>query len=85
MKVGGTTDADFENYPAQIVRRNYGDNVERLTGAIISGALVIGGATMIDTPESGWHHLLGELLVSAGVFGAVIITIGAVRRDRGRR
>jgi ubiquinone biosynthesis protein len=60
-------------------------NLERLTGAIISGALVIGGATMIDTPEGGWHHLLGELLVSAGVFGAVIITIGAVRRDRGRR
>jgi ubiquinone biosynthesis protein len=60
-------------------------NLERLTGAIISGALVIGGATMINTPEGGWHHLLGELLVSAGVFGAVIITIGAVRRDRGRR
>jgi ubiquinone biosynthesis protein len=59
-------------------------NLERLTGAIVSAGLIIGGSTMITAPEIEWHHFLGEVLVSAGVFGAINITIGALRRDRGR-
>jgi ubiquinone biosynthesis protein len=60
-------------------------NLERLTGAIVSAGLIIGGSTMITTPEVAWHHYLGEILVFAGVLGAIIITIGALRRDHGRR
>jgi ubiquinone biosynthesis protein len=60
-------------------------NLERLTGAIASAGLVIGGSTMITTPEVAWHHLLGEILVFAGVLGTFIITVGALRRDHGRR
>jgi hypothetical protein len=40
---------------------------------------------MITAPEAEWHHFLGEALVFAGVFGAFIISIGALRRDHGRR
>jgi ubiquinone biosynthesis protein len=60
-------------------------NLERLTGAIASAGLIIGGSTMITAPEAEWHHFLGELLVFAGVLGTIVITIGALRRDRGRR
>jgi ubiquinone biosynthesis protein len=59
-------------------------NLERLTGAIVSAGLIVGGSTMISAPEIEWHHLLGELLVFAGVLGAFFITVGALRRDRGR-
>jgi hypothetical protein len=47
--------------------------------------LIIGGSTMITAPVVEWHNLLGELLVFAGVLGAIIISSGAMRRDRGRR
>jgi ubiquinone biosynthesis protein len=60
-------------------------NLERLTGAITSAGLIVGGSQMIMAPEVEWHHFLGELLVFAGVVGAIIISIGALRRDRGRR
>jgi len=60
-------------------------NLERLTGAIVSAGLMIGGSTMVTAPEAEWHHFLGEALVFAGVIGAVLISIGALRRDRGRR
>jgi len=60
-------------------------NLERLTGAIVSAGLMIGGSTMVTAPEAEWHHFLGEALVLAGVIGATLISIGAVRRDRGRR
>jgi ubiquinone biosynthesis protein len=59
-------------------------NLERLTGAIASAGLIIGGSTMITTPEVGWHHFLGEILVSFGVIGTIMISIGAFRNDRGR-
>ncbi|MBK5276656.1 MAG: AarF/ABC1/UbiB kinase family protein [Desulfuromonadales bacterium] len=59
-------------------------NLERLTGAIASAGLIIGGSTLISAPDGGWHHFLGELLVFAGVFGTFIISAGALRRDRGR-
>jgi ubiquinone biosynthesis protein len=59
-------------------------NLERLTGAIVTAGLVIGGSTMITAPEAEWHHVLGEILIAAGVLGAFIITIGTMRRDRGR-
>jgi ubiquinone biosynthesis protein len=60
-------------------------NLERLTGAIASAALVIGGAMLVLAPRDvGWHHNLGEIMVIAGIIGTLIISIGALRRDRGR-
>ena len=60
-------------------------NLERLTGAITAAALVIGGAMMVIAPQVGWHHRLGETMVIAGIIGTVIIYLGALRHDRGRR
>ena len=59
-------------------------NLERLTGAILVAGLMFAGSTMVVTPEIGWHHVLGEMLIGAGVLGTVLISIGALRRDHGR-
>lgn len=61
-------------------------NLERLTGAIASAALVLGGAMLsfVPPPES-WHHILGEVMVVSGVIGTLLICIGALTRYRGRR
>ena len=60
-------------------------NLERLTGAIASAALVISGAMLAIAPLAGWHHILGETMIIAGIFGTFLVCIGALRRDRGRR
>ena len=60
-------------------------NLERLTGAIAAAALVIGGSMLTVAPMGGWHHTLGNHMVIAGIGGTIVITIGALRRDRGRR
>lgn len=60
-------------------------NLERLTGAIAAAALVVGGAMLVLTPLGGWHHTLGESMVVIGIIGIVMISVGALRRDRGRR
>jgi len=59
-------------------------NLERLTGAIASAGLVIGGSMLVNAPLPGWHHYLGETMVIAGVFGTLIVLFGVLRRDRGR-
>jgi len=60
-------------------------NLERLTGAIAAAALVVGGAMLVLAPIGGWHHTLGESMVVIGIIGIVMISVGALRRDRGRR
>jgi len=60
-------------------------NLERLTGAIASSALVIGGAMLVIAPLGGWHHMLGEAMVISGITGTFIVIVDALRRDRGRR
>jgi len=60
-------------------------NLERLTGAIAAGALVIGGSMLVLAPLGGWHHVLGEIMVVSGIIGTLLIVIDALRRDRGRR
>ncbi len=60
-------------------------NLERLTGAIASAALMIGGAMLVIVPLGGGHHILGETMVVAGIFGTLLVCIGALRRDQGRR
>jgi ubiquinone biosynthesis protein len=59
-------------------------NLERLTGAIVAAALVVGGALLVDAPLEGWHHYLGEAMVYVGILGALLASVGAWRRDRGR-
>jgi ubiquinone biosynthesis protein len=59
-------------------------NLERLTGAIASAALVIGGSMLTIASMSDYHHVIGEVLVVAGILGTVVVSIGAVRRDHGR-
>jgi len=59
--------------------------LERLIGAIVNAALVIGGAMLVLAPQGGWHQVLGEAMVFAGILGTLLICIGAVRHDRGRR
>jgi ubiquinone biosynthesis protein len=59
-------------------------NLKRLTSAIAAAALVIGGAMLVNAPLPGWHHYLGETMVVAGIFGTLIVSIGVLRRDRGR-
>jgi len=59
--------------------------IARLPGAIISAALMVAGALLVLAPRDvGWHHNAGEAMVSAGIFSAIIISIKALRRDRGR-
>jgi ubiquinone biosynthesis protein len=59
-------------------------NLERLTGAIVAAALVVGGALLVDAPLEGWHHYLGEAMVYVGILGALLASVGAWRRDSGR-
>jgi ubiquinone biosynthesis protein len=60
-------------------------NLERLNGAIAVASLLIGGAMLVTDPQASWHHTLGEFMIVGGGIGAVIIYIGAMRHDRGRR
>jgi ubiquinone biosynthesis protein len=59
----------------------------RLPGAIISAALMVAGAMMIEAPRDagGWHHYAGEAMVISGIISSVIISIKAMRRNRCRR
>jgi ubiquinone biosynthesis protein len=60
-------------------------NLERLTGAIAVAAFVIGGSMLALAPLEGWHHVLGEAMVYAGIIGTGMIFVGARCRDHRRR
>lgn len=57
-------------------------NLERLTGAIVAAAMVIGGALLVDAPLEGWHHYLGEAMVYIGIIGVILTSVIAWRRER---
>lgn len=59
----------------------------RLPGAIISSALMVAGSLLVIAPRDigDWHHYSGEAMVSAGILSTIIISIKALRRNRGRR
>lgn len=60
-------------------------NLERLTGAIVSAALMIGGAMLVIAPPlDAWHHKVGEIMVVIGIFGTLLVCINSFRRDKGR-
>jgi len=60
-------------------------NIERLTGAIVTAALIIGGALLVYAPIIGWHHYLGEYMVYAGLVGTLLFVAGAWQRKRSRK
>lgn len=61
-------------------------NLERLTGAVISAALMVAGGLMTAAlRDSGWHHDAGQAMILAGVSLAVGIAVKTWCRDRGRR
>jgi ubiquinone biosynthesis protein len=60
-------------------------NLERLTGAIATAGLVIGGSMLtISSSESDYHHYVGEWMVFAGIVGTILVCIGILKRDQGR-
>ena len=60
-------------------------NLESLNRAIVAAALVIGGAMLVSNPLATWHSELGEYMIIGGIIGALVIYIGALRHQRGRR
>jgi len=59
--------------------------LERLIGAIVSSALMIGGSMLLLAPLRGWLNLLGEAMIIIGIVGTLLVIIGTLRHDRGRR
>lgn len=55
-------------------------NLERLTGAVASAALIVSGAMLVMV--EGWHRVAGDVLLVVGVLGTVATAIGALRRPR---
>jgi ubiquinone biosynthesis protein len=55
-------------------------NLERLTGAVASAALVVAGAMLVMV--DGWHRIAGDVLLAVGVLGTVATALGALRRPR---
>jgi ubiquinone biosynthesis protein len=61
-------------------------NLERLTGAIAFGSLIVGGSMLLMPPMmAGWPYTLGEAMIVSGIVGMIFMLIGALLRDRGRR
>lgn len=55
-------------------------DVQRLTGAVTSAALVVGGALL--TTVSGWHRTVGDVLLAVGVLGTLAVALSALRKRR---
>jgi len=59
-------------------------NLDRLSGAVAAGALVVGGSMLLMAQLGDWHHTLGEIMVISGIFGMLINRIRALLRHRGQ-
>jgi len=59
-------------------------NLDRLSGAVAAGALVVGGSMLLMAQLRDWHHTLGEVMVISGIFGMLINRIRALLRHRGQ-
>lgn len=55
-------------------------DIERLTGGVTSAALLIAGALLGTT--SGWHRVIGDLLLAVGVVGTITVALGALLKRR---
>ena len=60
-------------------------NLDHLTGAIASGALVVGGSLLLFAKLGGWHHDLGEAMVVLGFLSMIATRVGEWLRERRRR
>jgi len=59
--------------------------LRRLTDAIAAAALLIGGVMLVSAPrDAGWHHVVGEVMVAAGIISTLLVGMAAFHRDRGR-
>jgi len=58
--------------------------LERVTVAMASAALVIGGAMLATSSLGGYHHVTGEIMIVAGIIGTIIVWVGTLRHDHGR-
>ena len=67
----------------ELLARRASRSVERLTGGVIAGALVVAGALLVNA--SGWHHVVGDALLVAGLGGAGVTALGALISPRARR
>ena len=55
-------------------------DLERLTGAVASAALLIAGAMLVMV--NGWHRIAGDVLLILGVVGTLLTAFGAWKRPR---
>jgi len=61
-------------------------NLKRLQDAIISAALMVAGSLLVIAPrDGGWHHNVGQVMVSAGIIGTIFIFLKGLRSHPGRR
>lgn len=58
--------------------------LERVTVAMASAALVIGGAMLATSSLGGYHHVTGEIMIVAGIVGTIIVWVGTLRHNHGR-
>jgi ubiquinone biosynthesis protein len=54
--------------------------IERLTGAVASGALLVAGSLLVLS--GGWHRPVGDALLALGALGSILVALGALRRGR---
>ena len=58
----------------------------RLHDAILSAALMVAGSLLVVAPrDGGWHHGIGQLMVTAGIIGTFFLFIKGLRSHPGRR
>lgn len=62
----------------EAVGRRASRDLQRLTGAVASAALVVGGALLATVP--GWHRPVGDALLIVGVLGTLAVSVGALWR-----
>ena len=67
----------------ETIARHSTRSIERLTGALVSSALLVAGALLVSA--GGWHRSVGDTLLAAGVLGVAATAVGALtashRRD----
>jgi ubiquinone biosynthesis protein len=62
------------------------NNLERLSGVMISCSLLVAGALLVVAQRDGtWHHNAGQTMIVAGIIGIFTKFIGEWLRKRGRR
>lgn len=64
----------------EIIGRRTSRDLERLTGAVASAALIIAGALLVTV--GGWHRVAGDVLLTLGIAGTLATGLGSLRRPR---